>query len=335
MNAIIGSLKREKIMNYDIEKNKGNIPLYKIIKSRIIEAINNGEFNADKQLPTERALCNAFKVSRGTIKKVFYELETEGIIRKVQGKGTFPVGKNMIEQREFLIDSIRNFINNLEAVNLNESQIKDIFMKEFWRNLKEDEKVSIAWVDCSEELLRMSQLQIMNRCNVNIQTFLIEDVKRNPHILKQDFDFFATTLNHYNDLKKCLNSYSGTIEQVILTVSNKTISDIAMIEDKNSIVVLYKSENYLKLVDENLKMIIGDYSKNYINIKDITSAAIEEICSYNTIIVPPDFKIGSDKFGSLFQNKNIITFEYILDEGSLIHLYERAKRYWIDKHSKY
>ena len=46
-------------------------------------------------LPGERELCQMFNVSRPTIRKVLECLEKEGIIERVQGRGTFYIGNKM------------------------------------------------------------------------------------------------------------------------------------------------------------------------------------------------------------------------------------------------
>lgn len=46
-------------------------------------------------LPGERELCQMFNVSRPTIRKVLERLEKEGIIERVQGRGTFYIGNKM------------------------------------------------------------------------------------------------------------------------------------------------------------------------------------------------------------------------------------------------
>lgn len=46
-------------------------------------------------LPGERELCQMFEVSRPTIRKVLDYLEEEGIIERVQGRGTFYLGNKM------------------------------------------------------------------------------------------------------------------------------------------------------------------------------------------------------------------------------------------------
>ncbi|PYI55567.1 GntR family transcriptional regulator [Paenibacillus flagellatus] len=65
------------------------VPLYSQIRAYIVERIRLNEWSADDQLPTEAALAEQFDVSRFTIKKALSALVEEGLVYRVQGKGTF------------------------------------------------------------------------------------------------------------------------------------------------------------------------------------------------------------------------------------------------------
>jgi GntR family transcriptional regulator len=65
------------------------IPLYHQLSQSLLAQITNGEFEPGDALPPERELTQAFDVSRITVRRAIDELENEGYVRRVQGKGTF------------------------------------------------------------------------------------------------------------------------------------------------------------------------------------------------------------------------------------------------------
>ncbi|MED1818208.1 transcriptional regulator GamR [Bacillus subtilis] len=63
--------------------------LYSVIKFKIIELIKSGKYQANDQLPTESEFCEQYDVSRTTVRLALQQLELEGYIKRIQGKGTF------------------------------------------------------------------------------------------------------------------------------------------------------------------------------------------------------------------------------------------------------
>jgi len=65
------------------------IPLYYQIKTRLLEAIEGGQYRVGEQIPSERELTARYGVSRMTARQALVELESQGYLQRVQGKGTF------------------------------------------------------------------------------------------------------------------------------------------------------------------------------------------------------------------------------------------------------
>ncbi|HCW53017.1 MAG TPA: GntR family transcriptional regulator [Clostridium sp.] len=65
---------------------------YKDIAEDIRNAIKNGKYNINEQLPLEKEMCSKYGVSRITIKKAVDELVNQGLVIKRRGSGTFVKG---------------------------------------------------------------------------------------------------------------------------------------------------------------------------------------------------------------------------------------------------
>ncbi|MGC3939807.1 FadR/GntR family transcriptional regulator [Roseobacter sp. EG26] len=59
------------------------------VRSQLLALIKSGEWRADGQLPTERALSERFDVGRRHVRQALDALEAEGLVWRRQGKGTF------------------------------------------------------------------------------------------------------------------------------------------------------------------------------------------------------------------------------------------------------
>ncbi len=64
-------------------------PIYEQIKEQITALVGSGVLKADDQLPSLRQLSSELSVNINTIKRAFSDLEVQGIIYSVAGKGSF------------------------------------------------------------------------------------------------------------------------------------------------------------------------------------------------------------------------------------------------------
>lgn len=65
------------------------VPQYQRIKAHILDGIHAGNWPAGSRLPSENELTEQFSLSRMTVNRAIKELESEGIVSRIRGKGTF------------------------------------------------------------------------------------------------------------------------------------------------------------------------------------------------------------------------------------------------------
>ncbi len=73
------------------------IPLYCQLAEMIEEQIDKGILKKGQMIPSERELCKQYSMSRITVRAAIDELVRQGKLEKVQGKGTFILGKSIIQ----------------------------------------------------------------------------------------------------------------------------------------------------------------------------------------------------------------------------------------------
>lgn len=83
-----------------IVSNRSGIPIYEQIKEQIKAAIFSGELQEDNMLPSIRQLARDLKISVITTTRAYSDLEQEGFIVNVQGKGCFVLPRNTELARE-------------------------------------------------------------------------------------------------------------------------------------------------------------------------------------------------------------------------------------------
>lgn len=103
--------------------NKNNVPLYfqleQIIKSKILM----GEFIPGEQIPTEKDLCDAYKVSTITARQAILNLVNEGLIIRRQGKGSF-VKEGLKNIKNIRTLQLRGDINDIIPEGLKTQEVK-------------------------------------------------------------------------------------------------------------------------------------------------------------------------------------------------------------------
>lgn len=83
-----------------IVSNRSGIPIYDQIKTQIREAIFSGELQEDDLLPSIRQLAKDLKISVITTTRAYNDLEEEGFVVSVQGKGCYVLPQNKEMARE-------------------------------------------------------------------------------------------------------------------------------------------------------------------------------------------------------------------------------------------
>ena len=72
-------------------------PLYKQLSDLLRQQIVDEKLKPDHRIPSERALCQEYKISRITVRQAISDMINEGLLYRSQGKGTF-VAKKKINQ---------------------------------------------------------------------------------------------------------------------------------------------------------------------------------------------------------------------------------------------
>ncbi|NEG95919.1 GntR family transcriptional regulator [Bifidobacterium primatium] len=90
-------------------------PIYEQIKTQIRSAVLSGELEAGEALPSLRKLAKELRVSVLTITRAYSELADEGVVRNIQGKGTFVMPKGNDVMKAQLARRVRKGLGDVVA----------------------------------------------------------------------------------------------------------------------------------------------------------------------------------------------------------------------------
>lgn len=99
-------------------------PIYEQIKEQITALVGQGALKADDQLPSLRQLSSDLSVNINTIKRAFSDLESQGIIYSVAGKGSFiAVGTQKDVIAQSALEDARLAISKAKSMGAKKSDI--------------------------------------------------------------------------------------------------------------------------------------------------------------------------------------------------------------------
>ena len=99
-----------------IISNDSDLPIYEQIKNQIKAQIVSGDLKADEALPGMRTLASDLKVSVITTKRAYNDLEQEGYIYSMPGKGSFVKKLNEEVVRENALAEIEKYFTDAMTV---------------------------------------------------------------------------------------------------------------------------------------------------------------------------------------------------------------------------
>lgn len=113
-----------------IISNSSGEPIYEQIANQIKSLIINGELEEGDSLPSIRSLAKELQISVITTKRSYEELESEGFIETVAGKGSFVAAQNkelLREKRLKLIEEkLIEVVSEGKMLNLSLDEITDM-----------------------------------------------------------------------------------------------------------------------------------------------------------------------------------------------------------------
>ncbi len=98
---------------YILIDNKSGAPIYDQIYSQIKNQIISGALKEDEMLPSIRGLAKDLRISFITTKRAYEELEREGFIYTLPGKGCYVAPKNVEILREEKLKKIEGYMDEI------------------------------------------------------------------------------------------------------------------------------------------------------------------------------------------------------------------------------
>ena len=106
-------------------------PLYEQIKEKLKGLMIDGYLQEDAPLPSVRELAVSLAINPNTIQKAYKDLEAEGFIYSLRGKGSFvaSLNQNNNPRKEELLKITENCIRELSYLGAEETTLQELISK--------------------------------------------------------------------------------------------------------------------------------------------------------------------------------------------------------------
>ena len=103
-------------------------PIYEQIRDGLRKLIVTGALSADEKLPSVRALAAQLAINPNTIQRAYNELEGEGYIYSVPGKGSFAAAPGAADsaRRAELLTQVRELLSELRYLGVSQQELLNL-----------------------------------------------------------------------------------------------------------------------------------------------------------------------------------------------------------------
>lgn len=183
-------------------------PIYLQLREIIRNKIEDGEYLPGTAIPSENSLAKTFGINRITIRNAVDALANEGILKRVQGKGVFVVGR----KNEFSIEEHGGFINDTTK---NDSRV---VIKELQKSVREagNKYANKFDIEVEDEIVYIRHLYYIADTEVFIEEFFI------PKTILPSIDSINTSVFSFKDVLSFYGIKLKKMKQVLRIVKGNS-----------------------------------------------------------------------------------------------------------------
>lgn len=140
----------------------GPIPLYYQLKQIVRTEIERGMYRPGDRLPSETEMIQKYGVSRITVRQALSELESEGVVVRRHGRGTYVAERNI----EHDLVRLTDFVEDMELAGLApSSQVLAMKREPATSSIAEALKIAVG-----EEVVRVDRLRLADQRSIAYDT---------------------------------------------------------------------------------------------------------------------------------------------------------------------
>lgn len=302
------------------------VPLYRQIRNRIVQMVDQGFLKNGDILYPERKLAALLRVSRGTVRKAYSELQNEGMIVSRQGGHYYVSGASKTAGR---FNQKANLLFTAAIQELMEDgQFPDDIFSAFKYALldvmKDDTQLHVAVIECRMDVKYIFDGFFEQYTDVKFSFFLLNELYGSSVAVSQLYtcDIILTTASHYFEVYKNFPVLADNLIEIVTLWSQQTVRQISAIPSGQRIGVIYSSPRTVHLVKSALKYF--DIDQTHLDeLNEHSIRLLEDFVLQHDVIIaePPSTFFTRENLSALrkrFEKQGgvIIPFEHYIDSKS-------------------
>ena len=138
------------------------LPLYSQLKNILLQDLEDGLYPPGSILPPEMMLVDQFGLSRATVRQAIKELEHDGYINRIQGKGTIVLRvKNALDRG---LSQLTSFTEDMNA----HGYVTTTRILDFEENIPTTRVADLLKISASKPVIHINRLRMVNNIPVAI-----------------------------------------------------------------------------------------------------------------------------------------------------------------------
>lgn len=115
----------DEVLPFAAQPSSG-VPIYRQLVTQITALTAGGQLRPGEFLPSVRKVAETLSVNPMTVSKAYSQLETDGVVERVRGKGMRvkqSASENLTDRKAALQDSAESMVAHARQLGLNDAQV--------------------------------------------------------------------------------------------------------------------------------------------------------------------------------------------------------------------
>jgi GntR family transcriptional regulator len=189
---------------------KNRLPIHSQLKAQLIHLIQTRQLAPGTRLPTVRQLAGFLRVNRNTVSRVFSEMEREGYVICMAGRGTHVApakseSKIKMQKVQGLIEIIDEAIQRARQLGFGADELSlTLYARTQISQPDPLGELRTLFIECNKSDTDLFRKQLEQELNIQVDALLVDElqqaVARDPDYLKR-YALLITTFYHIREVQ--------------------------------------------------------------------------------------------------------------------------------------